>query len=322
MADELTDVSQLVSQGQHAQALDKLNAYLATHPKDVAAQFLKGVILAEQNKVAEAIQIFSEITEKYPNLPEPYNNLAVLYAAQGQYEKARLSLERAIKTHPSYATAHENLGDVYAKMASDAYDKALQLDRSNMRAQTKLAMIKELFSNRGPGSTPPASTSIDAAKSSNVVKTAPVADTTKPAEDKSKSAPTPTAVKPAEVSAVNDQSTPMNTQQAVLNAVHAWAKAWSEKDVSAYLASYAEDFTPPNGETRSAWQAMRKERIRKPASIQVEVLDPKVNVEKDRAIVSFKQNYRAGNNSMRTFKTLHMRKIGERWLITREITGR
>src|SRR6185436_6783162 len=82
----------------------------------------------------------------------------VLYASQGQYDKARKSIEMAIRTHPSYAIAHENLGDVYAKMASEAYDKALQLDRGNAAAQTKLAMIKDLFSGSvvpGKGSPEP-----------------------------------------------------------------------------------------------------------------------------------------------------------------------
>src|SRR4029077_13377674 len=88
---------------------------------------------------------FTSLTEDYPELPEPYNNLAVLYASKGKYDKPRNPLARAIRTHPSDAIAHENLGDVYAKMASEAYDKALQLDRSNAAAQTKLAMIKDLF---------------------------------------------------------------------------------------------------------------------------------------------------------------------------------
>jgi len=61
-------------------------------------------------------------------MPEPYNNLAVLYAAEGQERKAAEALEQAIRTNPSYTTAHENLGDLYARMASEAYAKALQLD--------------------------------------------------------------------------------------------------------------------------------------------------------------------------------------------------
>ena len=77
----------------------------------------------------------------------------MLYASQGQYDKARAALEMAIRTHPSYATAHENLGDIYAKMASQAYDKALQLDKSNTTAQTKLNLIKDLFPAGKPGRT-------------------------------------------------------------------------------------------------------------------------------------------------------------------------
>ena len=134
-ADELKDISQMADQGQTAAAIDKLNVYINNNPKNAQALFMKGVMLAEQGRRDEAIKVFTDVTEKFPNLPEPYNNLAVLYADQGQFDKARKSLETAIKTHPSYATAHENLGDIYARMASEAYDKALQLDTSNTRAQ-------------------------------------------------------------------------------------------------------------------------------------------------------------------------------------------
>ena len=73
----------------------------------------------------------------------------MLYAQQKQYDKAKQALEMAIRTHPSYATAHENLGDIYAKLASQAYDKALQIDSSNTSAQTKLSMIQDLMGNSG-----------------------------------------------------------------------------------------------------------------------------------------------------------------------------
>ncbi len=145
-SDDYQEASKLFRSSQHAQALERVDGYLKSNPKDARARFLKGLIFTEQNKPADAIRIFTGLTEDYPELPEPFNNLAVLYASQGQYDKARTALEMAIRTHPSYATAHENLGDIYAKMASQAYDKALQLDKSNSAAQTKLEMIKGLFS--------------------------------------------------------------------------------------------------------------------------------------------------------------------------------
>ena len=111
-ANELKEISQLSDQGQQAAALERVNTYLAANPKDAQAMFMKGIILVESGKRNDAIKAFTDLTSKYPNLPEPYNNLAVLYADAGEYDKAKKSLETAIKTHPSYATAHENLGDI------------------------------------------------------------------------------------------------------------------------------------------------------------------------------------------------------------------
>src|SRR5438876_6263920 len=146
-ADELQDIDGLLKRGQHAQALERVNRYLAQNPSDAQGRFKKGVILAEQSKVAEAIEVFTKLSQDYPKLPEPHNNLAVLYASQGQYEKARQQLEMSIRTDPRFATAYENLGDVYTKLASQAYDKALQLDSSNSAAKNKLSLIRDLMSS-------------------------------------------------------------------------------------------------------------------------------------------------------------------------------
>src|SRR5688572_28174467 len=145
-ADEYSDVNQLLRNGKHAEALAKADQYLAGKPKDPQMRFLKGVVQTEAGRPNDAIGTFTKLTEDYPELPEPYNNLAVLHAGAGQFDKARAALEMAIRTNPSYATAHENLGDVYAKLASQAYSRALQLDAGNTAVQPKLALIRELFS--------------------------------------------------------------------------------------------------------------------------------------------------------------------------------
>lgn len=148
-ADELADVSKLLKAGKVPEALSKTNDFLAKHPADPQMRFMKGVLLTEQNKSDEAILIFTKLTEDYKDLPEPYNNLAVLYAANGQYEKARIALEKAIRTNPSYMTAYENLGDVYGKMASQAYDKALALGTATPPAKSKLTMLHNFSSSTG-----------------------------------------------------------------------------------------------------------------------------------------------------------------------------
>src|SRR5712671_6288516 len=204
LADDLDEASRLLKAGQRDQALERVNRVLAQKSGDPKARFLKGIILTEQGNTKDAIEIFSKLTQDYPNLPEPYNNLAVIYAGQGQYDKARAALEQSIRTHPSYATAYENLGDVYAKLASQAYDKALQLDSSNTGAQNKLSLVRELVG--GPSTVAakeaPAKPSVVAEKPS-----APV--------EKPQPASNPTAE--------------------ILKTVNGWAQAWSRKDVDAYL---------------------------------------------------------------------------------------
>ena len=144
-ADDYADVNQLMRSGKPAEALAKADQYLAAKPKDPQMRFIKGVIQTETGRTADAIATFSKLNEDYPELPEPYNNLAVLYAGQSQFDKAREALEAAVRANPSYAIAHENLGDVYARLAGIAYGKAQQLDAANASVQPKLALIRQLF---------------------------------------------------------------------------------------------------------------------------------------------------------------------------------
>jgi ketosteroid isomerase-like protein len=146
-SDEREDVTRLVRSGKPGEALTRIEAFLAKQPRDMQMRFIKGVVLTEQGRTAEAITVFTKMTEDHPELPEPYNNLAVLFAASGQYDKARAALDMAIRTNPSYATAYENLGDVHARLASQAYDKALQLDSANTHAKSKLTLLKTLAGN-------------------------------------------------------------------------------------------------------------------------------------------------------------------------------
>jgi len=312
-ADELQDIDALVKKGQHARALERVNQYLAQKPRDPKGRFIKGLILAEQNKGAEAIEVFAALARDYPELPEPYNNLAVLYAAQGQYEKARQQLEMSIRTHPSYATAYENLGDVYTKLASQAYDKALQFDSSNAAAKNKLSLIRDLISSnpapRAPEPVRPAAAKAATAK----VATAQSAEV-KPAAAPAKS----TAAKPAEKAARPEEG----DGAAVLQTVLAWASAWSNQKVENYLAFYAQDFKTPKGEAREQWEAARKQRISAPKKIDVAIESPKVFLKgANDAVINFRQVYRSDSLKVNSNKTLIMVRRDGRWVIQQERTG-
>jgi tetratricopeptide (TPR) repeat protein len=146
-ADDYADVNQLLRQGKAVDALSKADAYIAGKPRDPQMRFLRGVILTEQGKTTDAVAAFTQLTQDFPELPEPYNNLAALYAQQGQFDRARDALETAIRLNPNYATAHENLGDVYARLAAQAYGRAQKLASTNASAAPKLALIRQIFVN-------------------------------------------------------------------------------------------------------------------------------------------------------------------------------
>ncbi len=341
-AADAASVSQNLQKGDLQTALQQVDTLLAQKPKDPQYQFLKGVILTEQKKDAQAIQIFQSLTEQYPELPEPYNNLAVLYAQQGQYDKARAALDMAIRTNPSYATAQANLGDIYAKLASQAYQKALQLaPDENANAKVKLNLIRELFEQ---GKSPaPASLKVGTAQPGKETKPAPAAPAMPPPAAPSKpvivAAAEHTAPKPAPTPAVvphpaaapaaamakppaaNDKPATAAEQTAVSEAVARWAAAWQSKDLPAYFGAYAPNFKPEKGMSLATWKEQRRARIADKAKISVKVHAMQVTVDGDKATARFRQHYTAGSLDFDGPKTLQLQREHGKWLIVREIVG-
>jgi tetratricopeptide (TPR) repeat protein len=283
-ADDVQDANKLFKKGQYTQALEKVDNFLVNKPKDAQARFLKGLILTEQGKTDNAIKEFGTLIDDYPELPEPYNNLAVLYAAQGQYDKAKSALEMAIHSHANYATAHENLGDIYAKMASLSYTRALQLDRKNVTAQAKLNKIDDLF---GTNSQP--------------------------------SRPAPPTVSAAAIPVSINVTSTANTGEEVIKTLNDWAAAWTIGDAKKYLTFYAKEFKTPDGADREIWEVKRRDFIRKQKNITVEVGDAKASKTDDtHATVTFKQHYRTSTGNTVTTKIMDMVKIDGNWLIAAE----
>lgn len=331
-ADEYTDVTQLLRTNKLTDALTQADRFLVTKPTDPQMRFLKGVIQRNLGKQTEAIGTFTKLTEDYPELPEPYNNLAVLYAGQGQYDKARVALEMAIRTNPSYATAHENIGDVYSRLASQAYNKALQLDGSNQAVAPKLALIREIFKPNLPGATaasPAASSGSTAPATDKPAHAAVTAAASKPAAAATSmpmavaskppaavTAPAAPASKPAVTSADAD------AVQAATVAVQHWARAWAAKDMVAYLAAYSPQFEPPGGQSRAAWEKDRTTRITGKSRINVVLTELKIVVTGDRAVANFHQAYKADALAVSSRKTLTLQKVGSQWLIVKEATGK
>ncbi|MDH4393000.1 MAG: tetratricopeptide repeat protein [Aquabacterium sp.] len=132
------------------QALALIDRELARQPADAQLQIQRGVVLTNLNRSDDALAQFRKVVASHPELPGPHNNVAVLLAARGEFQEARLALERAIRTHPSYATAHENLGDLYSHMAAEAYRKALRYDKQGAAARPRLALVDGMPKTASP----------------------------------------------------------------------------------------------------------------------------------------------------------------------------
>lgn len=387
--DDAADIQRLMRSGNYTEALKKTDKILAQHPTDAQLRFIKGTILAEQNQPDAAIKIFEQLTKDFPDLPEPYNNLAVLYASQQQYDKARMALSMALETNPVYATAQKNLGDIYSTLAHQAYDKALDINDENAAAKKpRLTLVNALHGNITGGHLPtlrpapepkeslpeplPApqeppinNPEIVITKSSTPPPVPPLAKTepTPPVVNKKQEEPkapevkepvldkkatkekeVPAAPKEAKESATklaqadtkkeakkedkekakapDNKQSDAKDQQIVSAEVTGWAKAWSSKNVPAYLGYYAPSFKTPSGMSRKAWEANRHDRIVEKKQIRVEVSKIRVTIKDNVATAKFIQEYGSNQLTASTRKTLIFTKIGNRWLITEENVGR
>lgn len=256
-------------------------------PTDIQTRFTQAVLAAEQNRTQEAIDLFTALARDYPYHPEITNNLAVLYAAQGNDIQAAQVLQQVVRASPNYATGHENLGDVYARMAQNAYAQALQLDGSRQNVQTKLGLAQKI-----------------AQVTPNVLR---------PTDAKPVSHQPATAVVQPQ-----SKSPATGAQAAVEQAVQTWAQAWASQDIQAYYAAYSPNFEPPAGAALPEWKAMRKELIVNKPSIALAVDNLQVQTQGDRATARFLQHYSAGTIKSRTRKTLQLERVNGQWLIVRE----
>jgi ketosteroid isomerase-like protein len=321
-ADEYSEVTQLSRDGKFVEALAKADVFLSSKPRDAQMRLLKGLVQRDAGKGAEAISTFSRMTEDFPELPEPFVNLGVIYADQNQLDKARNAFEMALRTNPSYSAAHENLADVYGRLSGAAYNKALQLDVSNLAVVPKLALVRQIITLNPTKLTPAQLASLakatpapvqtpPAAPSAAVVAQAKPVPISEPAARPAREAPAPAQTQRVDTASARE----------VEQSVQAWAAAWSAKDMRAYFAAYSRDFDPAGKHSRSEWEEERRSRIEGKASISVKLSEMQAHVRGNNAVARFRQDYRANGISISSRKTLELVRQGDNWKIVREAVG-
>ena len=143
-ADELAEVQKLVRSGDSAAALQRAERAVAANPRDTKLRFLQGVILLDQQRDAAAMAVFQSLSEEFPELPEPFNNMALLHARAGRLDAARAALETALRNDPGLLAARQNLGDIHLRLALQAWDLVASATPADAALQRKLRLAREL----------------------------------------------------------------------------------------------------------------------------------------------------------------------------------
>ena len=289
----LDAVRALDGQGRTREALERLESQAGRLAGDADARLLHGVLLAKLGRTVEARELYQRLILEQPDLPEAYNNLAVMHAAAGDYDTAIEILKQGLSTHPSYRTTYDNLTKVYGKLAGEAYSKALGDERIDAEP-LRLALINGLTSAPSPSARrPPA----EADRPSLV-----------PAPSPPTSAPSASAVA-AEGSAA----------QTIWQTVESWADAWAGQRAESYLSFYSMDFVPPGGSSRAEWEELRRRRLTVPDYIKVSLA--LLDVERpapSRATARFVQLYESDGRRDTVTKILEMVRTDRGWQIVRE----
>ena len=323
---ETDRIQALIIEGKLRQALSLTDKQLQGDEASVTYRFLKGLILTRLDELDKARDLFVELTREHPDLPEPYNNLAVIYASQGDFEKARDALQQAINTHPTYATAHENMGDIYAKMASKAYNQALQLDADNTSAKAKLSLVNDLFFVPKRETDVIESVAETRPEPGPVVTAEPVVvavpTSVEPPEPK-QAIPEQREVVAEQIKAKKEIEDKKRDQEklktSVASTIDEWAKTWSAKNAEKYITFYGKDFTPPKKLSRAAWEAQRKVRLAKPRYITIRISVLEITILGDNhAQANFRRGYQSDTYKDEVSKILILKRIAEKWLITQE----
>jgi hypothetical protein len=277
-----TELQQSLEQENYADAIRFGEAILKDAPDHTRAAFLTAYAYQQSGRLEKAIVLYEKLIDEHPDLPEPLNNLAMIYLSQGDYDRASQMLVQAIHTHSSYATAYDNLSRIYKGIASEAYRRAVNESNEPDKYTHKieLAAITEL------DSLPP-----------------------EPPEPEIEEEPPAVAKVTAEK---------VDPDRLLIEQVEGWARAWSDKDFDAYTGYYDSEFRG-NLPTHQAWIDYRRKRVVRPGDIEVEVSNIKIDWRgENRVLLDFEQAFDSPTYSDRVVKRLVFSRRDSQWKITEE----
>jgi len=287
-AASVSEARTLIEQGSEPEAIKMLQKLSSKKPGDYQIWFMLGVAETHQKNFQAAIGHFRKVITLRPALAEPHNNLAVIYNEMGDIRASVKELEASLELNPDYVTAQENIGDMYVKLALEAYQKALVDQDDNQALRLRYERLIHLRDS---------------------------VDTAKKTSDTSGLSAKP--AKPEVLPLLGDE-----LRADVLAAVEQWRKVWSARDMDAYFAVYGRNFVPDaRFPTRQSWEKYKRKVTRKKSFIEVKLENIQLSSRLDGLVqVDFLQYFKSDHYQSEDQKRLLMEKQKDGWKIVDEAT--
>lgn len=305
----ITQLKNELSQQKFSSAAITGLALLKKQPDNDQILFLTALAFQQNQQPKQALRYYQQLSQHNPDLPEPLNNMALIHLQQGNHDQAVDALIASLKTHPAYATAWQNLSNLYQGLASEAYRKALSeenktsqvLDKIQLTALKNLHYLSEIPATNNQAITKP----VQLARAK--IQQAPEMQVT---NDDSKS---PAIGKKPQIS-------PREQEEQLIQAIKNWASAWSNKDFKNYVKAYTDNYKGGKSNHR-AWKEYRRSRVLRAGEIEVNIGNIHIKSRNDqRAIIDFEQAFKSPTYRDKVIKRIILTKQGNLWKINQERT--
>ncbi|MBX2867402.1 MAG: tetratricopeptide repeat protein [Acidiferrobacterales bacterium] len=286
--DDENAVKVLIEDEEYKNAIARVEAALKKDKKNSVLLLQRGLVLVKLDRLDDAKAHYKKLKRRIKNNPEPWNNLAMVYRLEGNYEQAVTEFKKTIKRFPDYVTALENLGDTYIEMAQRAYAAGAEIDPKQELLVSKSELGLE-FSTLAVSNTPSAKRrALAKQKRSN------------------KEITKKTAVS-------------LLVEQQVFDLLNSWITSWSERNIEKFLSHYSNQYIPQNNISLEEWLAGKSKAISQAKYIRIKLDDIKIEqFDQSNLTATFKQYYESDSSKNRSIKTLGLRVYNGQWFIVRE----
>lgn len=337
LASELLQIQALRDSGDHVRASGLIDRYLSDNPQDPNGWLIYGVSLMDRGKLQAAEDVFSKLTLIYPDVPEPYNNLAAISARRGDSAKAIDLLLQAFSTHPSYAQVQLNLKAVYASLAAQVNNRIHDLEVSDSLVRPNLGAIDQVYIAKpieALACIKPETAFLADRLDVNLAKRGgqqsfsdlpaislkkeAVVDLAADEKSETKVKPEPSSINVAginEVLLVPDSE----IKEHLTNIIYRWSSAWSMRDVKQYTNFYVDQYQPIKTVAHTQWVRDVENRFSEVQVIQVRVSNiSMVAMSHGRIRTVFQHTYESNSRQESIFKTLIFSPVSGKWKISAE----